>query len=75
MTKALTAIHPDHPELEAARRRGIPLESWQQVVADAAIGRTLVAVLENYQEEDGSVTVPSALQPYMRGMTRLVPRS
>jgi seryl-tRNA synthetase len=38
-----------------------------------AVGRTLVAVLENYQEEDGSVTVPSALRPYMAGQDRLVP--
>ncbi|MBZ6074787.1 serine--tRNA ligase [Microvirga puerhi] len=36
-----------------------------------AVGRTLVAVLENYQNEDGSVTIPLALQPYMGGMTRL----
>ena len=33
-----------------------------------AVGRTLVAVLENYQQEDGSVAVPGALQPYMGGM-------
>ena len=32
-----------------------------------AVGRTLVAVLENYQQEDGSVNVPEALQPYMHG--------
>ncbi|HEY6815049.1 MAG TPA: serine--tRNA ligase [Croceibacterium sp.] len=38
-----------------------------------AVGRTLVAVLENYQQEDGSVTVPSALAPYMGGVERLVP--
>jgi UDP-N-acetylmuramate--alanine ligase len=44
VTKALTAIDPDHPELATARAAGIPLESWQQVVADAAIGRTLVGV-------------------------------
>jgi len=44
VTKALTAIAPDHPELEAARRLGIPLEPWQQVVADAAAGRLLVGV-------------------------------
>jgi UDP-N-acetylmuramate--alanine ligase len=44
VTKALTAIAPDHPELEAARRHGIPLEPWQQVVADAAAGRLLVGV-------------------------------
>ena len=33
-----------------------------------AVGRTLVAVLENYQNPDGSVTIPQALQPYMGGM-------
>ena len=44
VTKALTAIDPDHPELAAARAAGIPLEPWQQVVADAAVGRRLVAV-------------------------------
>ena len=38
-----------------------------------AVGRTLVAVLENYQQEDGSVTVPAALLPYMGGLTALVP--
>ena len=37
-----------------------------------AVGRTLVAVLENYQQADGSVDVPAALQPYMGGLTRLV---
>jgi seryl-tRNA synthetase len=36
-----------------------------------AVGRTLVAVLENYQNADGSVTVPDALLPYMGGVTRL----
>lgn len=36
-----------------------------------AVGRTVVAILENYQEEDGSVTVPEALRPYMRGMDRI----
>ena len=36
-----------------------------------AVGRTLVAVLENYQNADGSVTVPTALQPYMAGLKLL----
>ena len=36
-----------------------------------AVGRTLVAILENYQEADGSVTVPKALVNYMRGLKRL----
>jgi seryl-tRNA synthetase len=37
-----------------------------------AVGRTLIAILENYQQADGSVTVPAALQPYMGGMERIV---
>lgn len=39
-----------------------------------AVGRTLVAVLENYQQEDGSVAVPEVLQPYLRGLNRLEAR-
>jgi seryl-tRNA synthetase len=38
-----------------------------------AVGRTLVAVLENYQNADGSVTVPQALRPYMGGLETLRP--
>ncbi len=38
-----------------------------------AVGRTLVAVLENYQQEDGSVTVPEALRAYIGGIGRLAP--
>ncbi|WP_287939809.1 serine--tRNA ligase [Sphingopyxis sp.] len=38
-----------------------------------AVGRTLVAILENYQQADGSVDVPPALLPYMGGIARLVP--
>ncbi len=36
-----------------------------------AVGRTMIAVLENYQNEDGSVTVPEALRPYMGGLERM----
>jgi seryl-tRNA synthetase len=36
-----------------------------------AVGRTLIAILENYQQEDGSVTIPAALQPYMDGRTAI----
>ncbi|HET7875904.1 MAG TPA: serine--tRNA ligase, partial [Methylomirabilota bacterium] len=36
-----------------------------------AVGRTLIAVLENYQEADGSVTIPEALRPYMHGLARI----
>jgi seryl-tRNA synthetase len=37
-----------------------------------AVGRALVAVLENYQNEDGSITVPAVLRPYMRGLAHIV---
>ena len=40
-----------------------------------AVGRTLVAVLENCQQADGSVTVPAALRPYMGGVDALRPRA
>jgi seryl-tRNA synthetase len=36
-----------------------------------AIGRTLAAILENYQNEDGSVTIPDVLQPYLGGVKRI----
>ncbi|MDK2849279.1 MAG: seryl-tRNA synthetase [Desulfuromonadales bacterium] len=36
-----------------------------------AVGRTLVAILENYQQKDGSVVVPEALRPYMGGLERI----
>jgi len=38
-----------------------------------AVGRTLVAILENYQQADGSVDIPQVLLPYMGGLTRLTP--
>jgi seryl-tRNA synthetase len=36
-----------------------------------AVGRTVSAILENYQQEDGSVVVPSALRPYMDGLEKI----
>ena len=36
-----------------------------------AVGRTLVAILENYQQADGSIDIPTALQPYMNGLTNI----
>lgn len=44
VTKALTAIDPDNAELGAARSTGVLIEAWQQVIADAAFGKTLVGV-------------------------------
>jgi seryl-tRNA synthetase len=38
-----------------------------------AVGRTLVALLENFQRADGSVEIPAVLQPYMGGMTQISP--
>jgi seryl-tRNA synthetase len=38
-----------------------------------AVGRALVAILENYQQADGSVQIPEALQPYMAGITAIMP--
>ena len=38
-----------------------------------AVGRTLVAVMENYQQADGSIRVPDVLQPYMAGMQQITP--
>jgi seryl-tRNA synthetase len=39
-----------------------------------AVGRTLVAILENYQQADGTVLIPQALRPYMRGLERITAR-
>jgi seryl-tRNA synthetase len=36
-----------------------------------AVGRTLIAVLENYQQKDGSITIPEPLRPYMHGLERI----
>jgi seryl-tRNA synthetase len=38
-----------------------------------AVGRTLIAVMENYQEADGGIAIPEALRPYMRGAARIDP--
>jgi seryl-tRNA synthetase len=40
-----------------------------------AVGRTFVAILENFQEPDGRVRVPEALRPYLDGLERIVPRA
>ncbi len=38
-----------------------------------AVGRCLIAVLENGQQEDGSVTLPAALHPYLAGRSKITP--
>jgi len=40
-----------------------------------AVGRTLIAVLENFQQADGTVVVPEPLRPYLRGLERITPRT
>ena len=40
-----------------------------------AVGRTLIAVLENYQQQDGSVVIPEALRPFMDGTDRIPPKA
>ena len=39
------------------------------------VGRMMVAILENYQQEDGAVAIPDALQPYLGGLNRLEPKA
>ena len=36
-----------------------------------AVGRCLAAIIENYQNEDGSITIPEVLRPYMRGLEKI----
>jgi seryl-tRNA synthetase len=40
-----------------------------------AVGRALIAVMENYQQEDGSVLIPDVLQPYMKGLKSIGAKS
>lgn len=49
----------------------LPRRSGLRNCSGLAVGRTLVAVLENYQQADGSVKVPEVLRPYMGGMTSI----
>jgi seryl-tRNA synthetase len=38
-----------------------------------AVGRTFAAILENYQQADGSVVIPESLRPYMNGLEKITP--
>lgn len=55
------------------RRKGVKKPELMHTLngSGLAVGRTLVAILENYQQEDGSVVVPEALRPYMAGAERI----
>ena len=39
-----------------------------------AVGRTVAAIMENYQQKDGSIVIPDALRPYMNGQSVITPR-
>ncbi|HEU4344537.1 MAG TPA: serine--tRNA ligase, partial [Candidatus Binatia bacterium] len=52
-------------------KKGRPLFVHTLNGSGLAVGRTLVAVLENYQQTDGSVIIPAALRPYMGGLARI----
>src|SRR5438093_11453117 len=69
-----------NPESFQPRRAGIRFRSGGTGKSDfahtlngsgLAVGRTLIAILENYQEKDGSITIPAALRPFMDGMERI----
>lgn len=55
------------------RRKGVKKPELMHTLngSGLAVGRTLVAILENYQQEDGSVVVPEVLRPYMAGIERI----
>ncbi|WP_033075421.1 serine--tRNA ligase [Sphingopyxis sp. MWB1] len=57
------------------RREGVKGNEFVHTLngSGLAVGRTLVAILENYQQADGSVDIPAVLHPYMGGITRLEP--
>ena len=73
----LAISRPDRLLLGAQKRYGARLARWRNPETNKteylhtlngsglAVGRTLVAVLENYQDADGSVKIPTVLQPYM----------
>jgi seryl-tRNA synthetase len=52
-------------------KKGRPLFVHTLNGSGLAVGRTLVAVLENYQQKDGSVVIPEVLRPYLGGLARI----
>ena len=61
--------------LPARRRKEVRTSSIRSMARASAIGRALVAVLENYQQPDGSVAIPEVLRPYMGGLTAIGART
>ena len=60
---------------EGGGKKGKPRPTHTLNGSGLAVGRTLVAILENYQQPDGSVVIPEVLRPYMGGMERISPPS
>ena len=56
----------DHKSMVAALKRGDEV-----ITSGGIVGRTLIAIMENYQQEDGSITIPDALRSYMNGEKRI----
>jgi len=59
---------PDTRLSDHRRRRG---GESQSAGSGLAVGRTLIAIMENYQQADGSFSVPTALRPYAGGLARV----
>ena len=66
-----TAIGPQNTLRERDSKKPQPVHTLNG--SGLAVGRTLVAILENYQNADGSITIPEALIPYMGGITEIRP--
>ncbi|KAJ8600294.1 hypothetical protein CTAYLR_000701 [Chrysophaeum taylorii] len=61
------------PKSDGGKKKAKPVYPTTINGSGLAVGRTLVAILETYQRDDGAVDVPPALVPYMRGQTVLLP--
>lgn len=61
------------PSSDGAGKKLKPLFCHTINGSGLAVGRTIVAILENYQKPDGSIEVPEVLQPYMGGLTTILP--
>ncbi len=59
------------PKADASGKAGTPQFVHTLNGSGVAVGRALIAVMENYQNSDGSITVPDVLVPYMGGVTRI----
>ena len=60
---------------EGAKKKPKPRIAATLNGSGLAVGRTLIAILENHQQADGSVVIPEKLRPYLGGQERIVPKS